>query len=494
MSAPQSETLEVDCPGCGARFRVGAALAGKRGRCARCGQAFTVPQSTITATAGISQPQPAAQSSPPPAPEYIGFSCRLCDTRMFARPDKIGTSMKCPDCHAVTVVPPPESRPAKRTPAAMEGEQYELWDVDAAPLPSQLIAAQPTIITIECRMCQSLMYATEDQVGQTLKCGDCGTSHVVPPAPREHARFALVPDAEGFVLDPRADPGERPTLPPPTTRGMLYEQEEEAERRRRAARGDRGPQYDRRGRPILPRWPLLADILPFLFTSAAVIRWLTLSGGLLLSAAAGLGGIAIAFVNPIAGMCMLAFGTIIGTVCFAGAAAILVTVVTESSEGNHEIQRWPPPSVIEWLPDSFYVLIAAVVSTFPGWLVARFVLTEPWLIVAAGGASVLVCFPIVLLSQLDITSPFGVLSVRVLASFARCPFTWLMFYLETAALAALCAATIYAGNWLGYVAMLLIIPVGVAAMFVYARLLGRLGWVMAEKTPAIEPEPDQQTP
>ena len=39
-------------------------------------------------------------------------------------------------------------------------------------------------------------------------------------------------------------------------------------------------EIDVRGRPILPRWPLSSGILPFLFTSGVLVRWLTM--GLLL--------------------------------------------------------------------------------------------------------------------------------------------------------------------------------------------------------------------
>ena len=43
-------------------------------------------------------------------------------------------------------------------PAALEGEQYELWDADERPLPSELIAAQPKSVTVKCRRCDTVMH------------------------------------------------------------------------------------------------------------------------------------------------------------------------------------------------------------------------------------------------------------------------------------------------------------------------------------------------
>jgi hypothetical protein len=56
----------------------------------------------------------------------------------------------------------------------------------------------------------------------------------------------------------------------------------------------------------------------------------------------------------------------------------------------------------------------------------------------------------------------------------RCPFSWLTFYLETAALMAACLAAASTGF------LWLLVPVAVAALVLFARLLGRLGWRLAE--------------
>ena len=132
---------------------------------------------------------------------------------MYGRPDQVGKKVKCPDCGATDRSSSAAEPKQKNIPAALEGEQYELWDADDQPLPSDIWRAQPKYIAVQCRVCATLMYANENQVGQTIACPDCGTKHV-GAAEAEDARAALgvAPDAETPRLDPAAAPGERPSF------------------------------------------------------------------------------------------------------------------------------------------------------------------------------------------------------------------------------------------------------------------------------------------
>ena len=78
----------------------------------------------------------------------------------------------------------------------------------------------------------------------------------------------------------------------------------------------------------------------------------------------------------------------------------------------------------------------------------------------------LLCFPIVLLSQLDISSMWAVVSPKVLRSMVRCPFSWLTIYVESAAITAVCLASAYAGSlWL----LVFVSMAGAAALRTIAR-------------------------
>ena len=468
-------------------------MAGRKGRCAKCGEVFRV-----SAPATTLEPKP---RKPEPVPQHVSVLCRVCQTLMYGRLDQVGQPLKCPDCGAQTILPPPEKVRPKKVPAAMEGDQYELWGVDEAPSVAEMLAAQPTYIAVECRMCQTLMHATADQVGKKLKCPDCGTVSVVPPpaAPAKVPSVLARDDdfqsddlqSDDLQIDVALDPGERPAVIVPLRRPMLYEEEHDAERARhaeQAARGDRrGAQYDVAGRPVMPRWPLATRILPFLFSPGVPVSWLLLSVGAFLSLGTMLFGMWLAAqggFSIILGFLCWAMGFVPSIIWFAAFSAIAVAIVTESSEGSDSVQRWPAAVFTEWFGEFVTVFVACLMSPLPGWLIGQFLAVDPLARTLWFVGSTLVCFPIVLLSQLDVGSAFGIASPRVIASVLRLPMTWLMFYAEIAGLAAVCVAATIAAELLSPILGFALVPMYVGALLLAARILGRLGWKLAATMPA----------
>ncbi len=79
----------------------------------------------------------------------------------------------------------------------------------------------------------------------------------------------LAPDALTPMLDPAAAPGRTAATFLLQSEQMLHEDEHEAEYRPRlekSRRTGKPMEIDRRGRPIIPRWPLMSGVLPFLFS------------------------------------------------------------------------------------------------------------------------------------------------------------------------------------------------------------------------------------
>jgi hypothetical protein len=72
----------------------------------------------------------------------------------------------------------------------------------------------------------------------------------------------------------------------------------------------------------------------------------------------------------------------------------------------------------------------------------------------------------------------------VLGSVARCPFSWLTFYVETTMIVGACLAAGVFAIILNINPVMVLAPLGTLALFLYARLLGRLGWRLAEALPA----------
>jgi hypothetical protein len=361
----------------------------------------------------------------------------------------------------------------------LEGDQYELWDADSQPLPSALAAAQPKYIAIKCRQCDTMMYATEKQVGQSIECPDCGKKHTVPTPRRPKAtRPVVAADIQTLKLDPAFAPVERPPALSPETLQKIDEELDATPYGRALAESRRTGKplkVDPRGRPILPRWPLVLGVLPFMWSPGIPVRWLGLSLGFGISISILLSGLAMALrggMGALAGMCIFAIGCIATMLCASMTASILLTIVSESSEGNNRVESWP--FIFDWFGDLFVFSVAGMVSAFPGWLVSHLVLERFEHQALSIAASMLMFFPVVLLSQLDIGSLWGVISPKVLRSMVRCPFSWLTFYLETSALMAACLAVAATGF------LWLLVPMAVAALLLFARLLGRLGWRLAE--------------
>jgi hypothetical protein len=371
-------------------------------------------------------------------------------------------------------------------PEALEGEQYELLDDDGSSGSAQAAAA-PQYVAVNCLRCDTLMHATLDQVGRMITCPDCGKKTRVPSPPVKTAPQSVLTETV-YRLDESAKPGERPpVMAGPPARMHFEEQFEEllAKDKARAARGKRR-RLDDFGRPVIPDLPLVTGILSFILWGDVLVRWLALSLGLFIAGgvftiayldlASGAGGL-----GAVTGVCLLAAGAILSILWCGAAASNLLTIVTESSEGHDQIPAWPT-QMTEWFPNLLYPAMALTFSVLPGSLVARFLATDPIEQATYVVASILLLLPIALLSQLHHDSAIGVISWKILATFFRCPFSWLLFYLETA---LLCGACIAAGAYAARQGPLMVVawaPLYVAAMVLYARLLGRLGWRLAEAT------------
>jgi DNA-directed RNA polymerase subunit M/transcription elongation factor TFIIS len=459
-------------------------MAGRKGRCAKCGEVFRVP--ALEKQASLKPPAPA---KPEPVPQHIPVTCRVCQTLMYGRLDQVGKSIKCPDCGAQSVVPPPTIEKPKKQPAAIEGDQYEVWGADDAPSLAEIIASQPKYIAVECPMCQTLMHGTLEQVGKKLKCPDCGTLCVVPPLKEPVKTPNYASDELELEIDPTLDPGERPMIVPPR-RPMLYEEEAETARKRqeeRDARGDRrGPRVDVKGRPVMPRYPTATRILSFLFSRGVVARWaaLTLTWYVLVSptwltSLTPMGPLAAVPMGILSFICLLIWD--------AALAAIVMSIIVESSTGADEVESWPSTNPVDWAGEFFYLLVACLVSPLPGWLIGRFV-PEPAVQVLLFIGSTYFALPVIILSQLEVGSAFGVASPKVIASLLRVPGSWLIFYVEIAVLMLVCGGITIAASLVGPYMVVSLVPMYIAAAVLAARILGRLAWKLSESMPGEDDE------
>jgi hypothetical protein len=123
-----------------------------------------------------------------------------------------------------------------------------------------------------------------------------------------------------------------------------------------------------------------------------------------------------------------------------------------------------------------------MLSALPGWAIGQIpaVQSMPGMTELLTAASVLICWPIMFLSQLDFNSAAGLLSGRILSSLLRCPFSWAFFYLECAFVIAICGGATYLVARHDLISPIWMIALYVAGLLLCARLLGRLAWRLAE--------------
>jgi hypothetical protein len=394
----------------------------------------------------------------------------------------------------------------------MNGPQLDLWGVDEGPNGADLAARSKTLHPVVCELCQTLMYALEDQVGKKLKCPDCGSLTLAHRRVVEKPRGpVLVPDGDEYQLDEASAPLPRPLYQPVTLRDRREGAEEptsgagaatgnasaaaDGAARAKRDRNHESTEAPRRavssrlgdaefvGSPKLPRVPLVQGFWRMLLTSEVLVRWMGLSIALI---GAGwflswiLAGMSkhVYFALP-----MYAIGCVFAGAWLVTALPLCLAIVTESSEGNDRLHD-PPNPISPEFGEAFFVIIAAAVSVIPAWLTLKATAELPlWAQDAIFTGAFLLVFPIVLLSNLEQSSAFAVFSPRLLGSLGRCAGPWMLFYLMsalfTAALYGALEGVARSGRW----AMYLLPFVLVGALLIYMRLIGRLAWWLAETMP-----------
>lgn len=465
-----SPTRLFTCTACGAVLPVGEELVGKPCRCGRCGKVSIVGEETPRR-----RKEKAAEEEP-----LFGFSCRVCETRLAARPRHVGRKAKCPDCGAITEVPPPPKPQPKQKPRAMHGQQYGLWGVDEAPLPSELAAGQPKFHPVWCRVCDTLMHAKANQIGKKLSCPDCGAKTVVPEPPEQKpSPSVLVPDGEEYQLDAATVPPPRPEpqfSPPKPGEARTKKQLPPI----RQERGDR---------PKPPPLPILVGVLRMLM-HAPVTTWFFWFAGISIT----IGGfmMMIVMLNPIASIPFFIGAGLTLLLGLGALASLCLAVLTESSEGADRLYHPPGPVFVDWAGDAFYLFSSMTLAAAPWWILCRTLDQQLTPVLQAGILLVgwLFTFPLLLLSCLENGSAWEPYSPSVFASVARRPGHWLLLVIVSLAIVA---GVGYAGTALMSAALdksvflaLLETPLVVAASLVYFRVLGRFAWWLAESLPIDE--------
>jgi DNA-directed RNA polymerase subunit RPC12/RpoP len=129
--------------------------------------------------------------------KQVSLRCSICHTNIAVTKEQIGTEISCPECETKIVVPASIAQKVEEAfddPSAkmLSGshssgkensgkETYGLFSESSQSSVTENIRGN---IRVYCKLCGTMMYASDLQVGTELTCPDCETKTVVPPRPK----------------------------------------------------------------------------------------------------------------------------------------------------------------------------------------------------------------------------------------------------------------------------------------------------------------------
>lgn len=505
----------------------------------------TPPRYIPPVAAGVSEAE--LYDSPPVAPpadatlapvvreREFAVPCPLCGTRLYAKLECVGRTMRCPDCHSQFEVKAPRQLPSA-TPAAPEPEQHdfrmsELFErpkyqplardavpreeLDAIDRERMRSAVAPSAegtkpaapaesarsplayeFFFACPICGTQLGGRRDQVGQAVRCVDCQSEVRVPAAPRPKSRSAasepgqsppagsLSPAVSFPAPVPPAVPAKATQpVPPPAPGGGEHAHEV-------LARAEREHARDLETRVKLSDLPYAKRLLGIFGSSALVARGAMVALGLsfvlwLLKSIAGLwdGGAAMLWI-----VILIPFLAVSVMLTWSYWANSCIAVVQNTASGLASIDDWSDDMFMDVIGRGVATVVPVAAATVPGVLLAGMFssLLPAWAVWVFPALSFFLCFPVFELSVLETGSSFGLISLAVLDTMTVARRAWARFYLESLVLVGLAAgllglaihesALVRAGVALGIMAVSL----------VYFRALGVLAAVCSLAMRAVE--------
>jgi hypothetical protein len=205
-------------------------------------------------------------------------------------------------------------------------------------------------------------------------------------------------------------------------------------------------------------------------------------------------------VETICFMLLMVTLVVVGVYVLAYVARCVLVVVQETGLGQDAIV-WPSEPFQDWLLDAVLFIELLGLWIFPAGLAAR-MLRRDWLVdegvlrvLLLAGPGLWLFFPVGLLSSLSSLSRWVPLRWRIVALFLRIAPSAAVFYAVTAVLLGLCAAVWYYTLVAGHGILLLLAgPLTAAVLLVYARLLGRLAWLIQRLPGGVRLKSDTDLP
>jgi ssDNA-binding Zn-finger/Zn-ribbon topoisomerase 1 len=481
VTAPQATDVQAVCSACGTRVVIRRGRPGVVYKCPKC-KGVLEPIDL-----GVPSSRPAGGSRT--ATKHFTVTCPLCQTEVHASADQIGQSVDCPNCLTdvqvgrpdISAIPDEEddrAESAAQSPTAhpLPSPREAHVGQKEGPTGGTLISMPPPpddkYFAVVCPLCHTRLEATREQVGQSITCPDCRRPFEIKAPPPAVAKYRWSQD-DGVEL--RFEPTfERPQLERP----VLPVVEEE--------RKPRGSAAVRRAQP-LPQRAMVSGVASFLGYANVWPRWL---------------GCSIALMIPLGlfdyGFMQLAeakgkvswltaavlFSALVSSLLwFMSISRTLLAILDDTSEGLDRVENWPEGNVFGGLRAALLIFYGLVLSLVPAGAICSVIggfVEGSWLVIPP--LSVLLLFPLFLLSMLEADSALEPFSSDVWQSLSEAREAWIGMYVISGVIWGLVGLI----DWLTsemipiQEARIVIGPlVFTGGLLVYYRLLGRLAWMLA---------------
>ena len=323
-------------------------------------------------------------------------------------------------------------------------------------------------ITLECPTCHELVKATVGAKPSRVPCTFCGAplsvpdertlagwqaKKIEPPSPEEIGEYAAGPVHQVQAL----------------RRGGVF---------------DRMAEIRQEAIPPPPRWTFFSGVFTLPWRRDAVVYWayLTLGFTAIMIIGLVLKGLASAFSGMSTGVAAAFFLLPIiwvSFMTFSYAAACGLCVLESTAGGLDRIEGWPDPNWKDWMTQLIYVAWIGAIPLAVSYGLAVLGETQGISMVWTMPIAFFVIYPISLMSALEANSIWVPLTKSILGSLAKWWWCWLIFYLVSGLLATgIIAAAAFAIDSSSDIVFLGLGPLLPAALLIYFRLLGRLGWRM----------------
>lgn len=404
-----------------------------------------------------------------PPVRYVSVVCPDCGVRLDERLGESARTVNCPGCSTPLRIPSVDEvkadrgqRPAQRE---RETETYGLQSKEPPPAAAPRKTRQPLVATVACPVCGARLRRKPRSEPYCVNCPECQEPVRIP------SRGVVRKRCEEYRPQPL-----EPEEPLPARSTVVRTDYWETRSALRNVAEEPDP----------PRWTFFSDVWLFVFHREMLSRWFFLSVGI--GALSGLILIITTLFGGVSGYVgvVLAFFALpaiwIGIWTGSYAASCWLVILEDTAGGNRTIHNWHQQNWREWVLHATYLSyllsIALVIGHGLGKL-AELGGVDYWLVQPP---TVGLLFPIVVLSSLQASEWWAILTRPVLTSlWSEFP-AWVLFYLLSTGLLLGTGGVVWTGLTISPLLSLpFTAPFLAAAWFTYGRLLGRLGWLISRQ-------------